>query len=188
MPKERTTRQRRITARRRALVGGALALVVLAVIALVTVKLVAGRGSGSIAGVEHFSGLSRAHVQADVHYPQTPPVGGPHSPEWLNCGVYRYPVRSEYAVHSLEHGAVWITYRPDLPAAQVSTLTRLAEGSPYTILSPYPGLPAPVVAVAWGLRLELPSANDPRLEAFVKRYRQGPQTPEPGAPCTGGVG
>ena len=35
-------------------------------------------------------------------------------------------------------------------------------------------------------QLALTGADDPRLEAFVKQYRQGPQTPEPGAACTGG--
>jgi hypothetical protein len=56
------------------------------------------------------------------------------------------------------------------------------------LVSPYPDLPAPVVASAWGKQLQLDSANDPRLEQFVSAFREGPQTPEPGAPCTGGTG
>lgn len=55
-------------------------------------------------------------------------------------------------------------------------------------LSPYPQLPAPVVASAWGVQLEVNAANDPRLSQFLATYEQGPQTPEPGAPCTGGTG
>jgi hypothetical protein len=55
------------------------------------------------------------------------------------------------------------------------------------VLSPYPGLPAPVVASAWGKQLKLTGADDPRLAAFIREYRQGPQTPEPGAACTGGL-
>ena len=34
---------------------------------------------------------------------------GEHNPVWQNCGFYNKPVRDESAVHSLEHGAVWIT-------------------------------------------------------------------------------
>jgi hypothetical protein len=33
----------------------------------------------------------------------------------------------------------------------------------------------------------LDGANDPDLESFIQAYRQGPQTPEPGAVCTGGT-
>jgi hypothetical protein len=45
-----------------------------------------------------------------------------------------------------------------------------------------------VVATAWGKQVYLQSANDPDLERFVRAYRQGPQTPERGAACTGGIG
>jgi hypothetical protein len=31
-------------------------------------------------------------------------------------------------------------------------------------------------------------ADDPDLERFVRALRRGPQTPEPDAACTGGVG
>ena len=44
------------------------------------------------------------------------------------------------------------------------------------------------MATAWGKQLKLESPEDPDLERFVRAYRQGPQTPEPGAVCTGGVG
>jgi Protein of unknown function (DUF3105) len=44
------------------------------------------------------------------------------------------------------------------------------------------------VATAWGKQLSLESAEDSNLERFVNAYTQGPQTPEPGATCTGGVG
>ena len=91
-------------------------------------------------------------------------------------------------MHSLEHGAVWITYQPDLPADQVAKLTAAASGQPYVLVSPYPGLPAPVVASAWGVQVQLPNASDPRLEKFIRTFEQGPQTPEPGAACVGGTG
>ena len=107
---------------------------------------------------------------------------------WLNCGIYPNPVPNENAVHAMEHGAVWITYRPDLPADQVSILRQLVDKKTYVVLSPYPGPPAPVVASAWGAQLAMPSASDPKLAQFLDYYRQGPQTPEPGAPCTGGAG
>jgi hypothetical protein len=56
------------------------------------------------------------------------------------------------------------------------------------LVSPYPGLPAPVVASAWGVQEWFHTAGDPKLNDFVSKYRQGPQTPEPGAACTNGTG
>ncbi|HTP10579.1 MAG TPA: DUF3105 domain-containing protein, partial [Anaerolineae bacterium] len=136
---------------------------------------------GMLDGMLSFSNLPRDHSEAPQTYAQTPPAGGTHSSVWLNCGIYDQPVHNENAVHSLEHGAVWITYRPDLPAAAVETLRSLARGHDHVIVSPYPDLPHAVVATAWGLQLPLEDAADPRLPVFVARYENGPQTPEPGA-------
>jgi hypothetical protein len=139
------------------------------------------------AGVQTFPDLGNDHVEEPVAYAQVPPVGGDHSPIWQNCGFSVAPVRSEHAVHSLEHGAVWITYRPDLPADQVDILRRLAEGQTFVLISPFPDLPAPVVASAWGHQLRLEPAHDPDLAQFVRAFRLGPQTPERGAPYSGGT-
>ena len=143
--------------------------------------------SGEIEGVETFSDLTQNHVAGVVDYPQTPPVGGDHAAIWQNCGFYSTPIITEQGVHSMEHGAVWITYDPTLPADQVTVLRNLAR-TPHILVSPFPGLPSPVVASAWGAQLRLSSVTDPRLDQFVDQYREGPQTPEPGAPCTGAAG
>jgi hypothetical protein len=133
-------------------------------------------------------GPAGQHTGADVNYEQNPPVGGPHNPVWQNCGYYDEPVRDENAVHSLEHGAVWITYSPDLPQDQVEHLRDIAENETFVLVSPRDGLPSPVVASAWGKQLRLDNAEDPNLERFIGAYEQGPQTPEKGAVCTGGIG
>lgn len=152
------------------------------------VALVVTSPPATIAGVTTFSDLSRDHQQGTVAYEQTPPVGGAHNPAWQNCGRYDQPIGSEYAVHSLEHGAVWITHQPELPADQIEQLRNLVRGRPYTLLSPYPNLPAPIFASAWGVQMQVDNASDPRLGQFLTKYIQGSQTPEPGALCTGGVG
>jgi hypothetical protein len=142
--------------------------------------------SGPPEGTKSFQNLGYDHVKGSVHYKQILPVGGDHASIWQNCGFYPEPVRDETAVHSIEHGAVWITYRLGLPAEQVDTLRKLANKS-YVLVSLYPDLPTPVAASAWGKQLRLASAEDPRLEQFVSAFRRGPQTPEPGAPCRGGT-
>ena len=142
------------------------------------------------ANVQTFPVPSRVHIQGPVSYAQTPPVGGDHNPVWQNCGFYSRPVAPERAVHSMEHGAVWVTYRPDLPANEVDRLRQLARSRAYVLVSPWNdgGLPAPVVASAWGVQLTLPSASDPALAGFVTTYAGRGNAPEPGAPCTGAFG
>jgi len=88
----------------------------------------------------------------------------------------------------MEHGAVWITYDVGLPQEQKDALRQLASEQPYVLASLYPRLPAPVVATAWGYQLQLEGTDDPRLQQFVDAFQQGPQTPEPGEPCTDGIG
>ncbi len=122
-----------------------------------------------------------------VEYAERPPVGGPHDAAWQNCGYYSDPVRNENAVHSLEHGAVWVTYRPDLAQDQIDRLRDLARQD-YLLVSPYPDLPSPVVASAWNNQLALDAATDDRLDQFIRYFKEGPQTPEPGARCTGAIG
>jgi hypothetical protein len=138
-----------------------------------------------IPGVETFKVESATHTTDPVDYPQDPPVGGPHDPSWQKCKVYDAPVRNENAVHSMEHGAVWITYQPDLPESDRQVLAKLAEGQTAVLISPYPGLKKRVVASAWGAQLRLDDVNDPRLPAFIARYAGN--GPERGATCDSGI-
>ncbi|MCC7023070.1 MAG: DUF3105 domain-containing protein [Thermomicrobiales bacterium] len=139
----------------------------------------------AIPGVETFEVTSREHTTEPVDYPQDPPVGGPHNPVWQKCEVYNAPVQKEMAVHSMEHGAVWITYQPDLPDTDRKALEDLAKDQPYVLVSPYPGLKHPAVASAWGVQLRVDDVHDPRLAEFIARYAG--HGPEPGANCTSGV-
>ncbi|HEV7464826.1 MAG TPA: DUF3105 domain-containing protein [Candidatus Dormibacteraeota bacterium] len=145
------------------------------------------------AGTQSFTEKSRQHVTGHVTYDHSPPAGGNHSSTWLNCGIYVVGVPNESVVHSLEHGAVWITYMPTLPADQVQRLQDLAVSrydgpNRYIVLSPYYGLSAPITVTAWGAQLKLTSASDPRLGQFIDHFRESPQAPEPGGACTGGAG
>jgi hypothetical protein len=139
-------------------------------------------------GVQSFDVLEREHVQGAVTYAQVPPVGGNHAPIWQNCGFYVEPVADELAVHSMEHGAVWITYRPDLPQAQRDILRALTLRQPQVLVSPREDLPTAVVASAWGRQLQMESADDARLEQFVRAFRNSSLAPEPAGPCSGGRG
>lgn len=139
-------------------------------------------------GVVEVPEQDATHVLEDIEYGTLlPPMGGPHDPVWQDCGFYDAPVRNENAVHSLEHGAVWIAYSESLPDDDVAVLRDLVTEHSYLLVSPYPELSSALVATAWGVQLELDDVDDERLAVFVARYLQGPQTPEPGAACSGGT-
>jgi len=190
--------QKKADRRRTLIVWGIVGVIALALIGTTIAVVVSSNNkqaaleeaaNAPIKGVKTFSGLSRNHVTGPVDYPQTPPVGGDHDAVWQNCGIYPEPLTNEHAVHSLEHGAVWITYDADkLDDADVDHLRQLADENAYLLVSPYVGLPSPVVASAWGAQLKLDSVDDERLPVFLRAYLQSPDAPEPGAPCTGGNG
>jgi hypothetical protein len=131
--------------------------------------------------------VAAQHIDGEVTYPMVPPAGGPHNPIWQSCGVYTEPIYNWHGVHSLEHGAVWITYDPSLPAADVQQLQAIANQG-YIIVSPYPGLTDPVVASSWGRQIRLTGVDDPRLQQFIVEFRRNPETaPEPNATCSMGM-
>jgi hypothetical protein len=172
----------------RVIVGGSIAATVLVLGIIFMSSFLNNRNRNTdIEGVEFFAVAGAQHVEGQVNYPQTPPVGGSHNAVWQNCGVYDQQLINEHAVHSLEHGAVWITYQPGLPAEQVARLADITRQSTHRLLSPYPGIDSPMIATAWGYQLRLDSADDPRLMQFILKYEQGPTTPEPGAVCSGGT-
>jgi Protein of unknown function (DUF3105) len=180
--------------RRNSMVGIGLAVLVVLAVGGVAWAVKADSKGGddpapaSIQGVETFNYKGGDHVDTGetVEYVQSPPVGGPHDGTWQNCGIYSDPIRNENAVHSLEHGAVWITYDPELPQSDIETLQGMFDDN-YLLMSPYPDQKSPVVLTAWNTQLKVDSVSDPRIAEFVTAYRQGPQTPEPGAACDGGT-
>ncbi|MCX4777985.1 DUF3105 domain-containing protein [Streptomyces sp. NBC_01264] len=133
--------------------------------------------------------LGRNHVETPVKYEMTPPVGGDHNPRWMNCNgdVYKNPIPEINAVHSLEHGAVWVTYNEKAAPADVEKLAGTVSKRPYTLMSPVKEQSGTIMLSAWGKQLTVDKADDARVAAFLTKYVQGAQTPEPGAACTNGL-
>lgn len=167
-----------------AVVGGVAVVAILVGVVVTSATPPVDPDTIEIEGLETFADVESLHVQSAVEYAMTPPAGGPHNPSWLNCGIYEEEVPAEYAVHSLEHGAVWVTYDPEQVAGADLDALRSAMPRSYMILSPFPGLDAPVVASAWGVQVALDGVDDPRLSEFIIKYRQSPDAPEPGALCS----
>jgi hypothetical protein len=170
---------------RRLTIGSAVAVVVflVAVVALSSPPL-----RGVPDGTRTVAVGSPQHVDGEVYADGEVPAGGPHSQIWQNCGFYDAEIRPENALHSLEHGAVWITYQPDLPSDEVDKLRGFIRNPDKVLISPIVGQDSPIIVTAWASQLELDDASDGRLEQFVNEFEGASSAPEPGGRCNGGVG
>ena len=128
------------------------------------------------------------HTRGPLTYTMSPAVGGRHNNDWQNCmgDIYDAPIANEHAVHSLEHGAVWVTYKQGLPADQVDKLKSKVEGKDFILMSPVANLDKNVSLQAWGYQLKLDTVDDPRIDDFISALRTNASV-EPGAPCSGGL-
>ncbi|MEU9289405.1 DUF3105 domain-containing protein [Streptomyces sp. NPDC048275] len=141
-------------------------------------------------GVKTWKGtLSQTHVTKTVKYPMEPPVGGDHNQAWMNCNgdVYDKAINNMNAVHSLEHGAVWVTYNSKASDADVKALAEKVKKTPYTLMSPVQDQQDPIMLSAWGKQRTVTGASDADVDKFFSEFVQGKQTPEPGAACTNGL-
>jgi len=115
------------------------------------------------------------HQSGPIKYEVNPPVGGSHNANWQRClgDVYTAPIASEHAVHSLEHGAVWLTYNPSkVSKADVETLAKKVRGHDFTLMSPFPDLDKPISIQTWGYQLKVDKASDARIDQFIKALRE----------------
>jgi hypothetical protein len=141
----------------------------------------------AITGVIYQPEPDHNHVEGNITYDTTPPIGGNHSQYWADCSGTVYPnaIANENAVHALEHGAVWITYKPGLAADQVATLSKLVAGQDRMLMSPFPDLKTSISLQAWDYQLFVDSASDPRIAQFIQAVRFNPATtPEISATCS----
>jgi ribosomal protein L12E/L44/L45/RPP1/RPP2 len=164
-------------------ITGAIVAVMLAVFFL---------GSGvqepTISGLKTYSisDKERNHVTQTVAYKQTPAVGGNHHPTWANCEgrIYTSVLQTEKAVHSLEHGAVWVTYKPGTDKKLLDAFAKKVEKKPYIMMSPVAEQADNLMMSAWGNQLTVPSADDKRVDEFISKFAQSTSAPEPGAACS----
>jgi hypothetical protein len=175
------------------LIAAALAVVVFAVAVIgYAVVQVNKANEGKVESIDEIAGITSAeyeagqHVTTPVTYAESPPIGGEHDPVWADCTgtVYDVDIRHENAVHSMEHGAVWITYDPDTVSADdVATLAEVAQESG-RMLSPYAGQDSPISLQSWNHQLKVDSVTDPRIVQFADFMTFNAEFyPEVGASC-----
>ena len=172
-------------------IGKIVGLAAFVIVGIVLIVIVAQPPAETIDGVPEGTEIvaveGAQHIEGEIPYEDVVPAGGPHNPVWLNCGIYDNPVREENAVHSLEHGAVWITYNQTMDAAGIDELERFGRRA-RVIVSPVPEQESPVMLTSWGRRLLIEDPTDTRVEQYATEFTKLEYAPEPGASCSGGVG
>jgi Protein of unknown function (DUF3105) len=144
-----------------------------------------------LTGMKEFKYKGGDHKEGRLSYSETPPSGGAHNAAWQNCGVYDTQIAVENAIHSLEHGAVWITYQPNLDINEVAKIREYAKGQTYMLVSPYQygALDKAIYVIAWNHSMGVDKADDKRIASFIKKYKNvADNTPEFGATCSGAIG
>ena len=133
--------------------------------------------------------LSANHIEPPASYPQCPAIGGDHFAFWQNCGFYTVPVIEGAAVHSLEHGAVWITYNSSLVSVdELSELEAMAASNDKLLISPFDH-DEKLVLSAWGIQQRTSaSPTDDVVAEFVATWVDNPDLPEAGVTCRSAVG
>ncbi len=168
--------------------GGFLTLGIVVAAVGVIVWLVVSNPIGFSASEEDLLGeevriTSASHVgsERDMDIPVgAPPAGGPHLSTPLRTGFYDDPVPDGNAVHSLEHGIVWLSYNPEfVDAAGLDALRDIFDDFRRDlIVSPRPDNSDAVAIVSWGRIMLLDGVDVEQLKDFINTNRN--RSPEPG--------
>ncbi|MEX0616390.1 MAG: DUF3105 domain-containing protein [Candidatus Woykebacteria bacterium] len=164
------------------------------VIAVVMLAVLGGLGylfltadQGSAVMGEEITIQSRDHINPGTPHPSynsNPPTSGPHWPTPQTCDIYNEPVADESAIHSLEHGAVWITYKDKDDTDLAGKLKAIVEkNKAKVLLSPRPENDSKIALSSWGRLMKLSDFDENQISQFIKSNRNN--SPEPLAACQG---
>lgn len=123
----------------------------------------------------------REHMAAGTafQYNSNPPTSGPHAGNDAEWGVYDKELSDDVLIHNLEHGGIWISYKPGINPEIVSKLDAIAkEFGRKVIMAPRAANDADIALAAW-TRLDKFSAaefSEERVKRFIKAYiNRGPE-------------
>lgn len=129
---------------------------------------------------QEFPSQGQTHItpgQSHDPYNSSPPTSGPHLAQPANWGVYSAPLQDEQAIHNLEHGGIWISYKniDDQTKAQLEVITKANGGS--VIMSPRDSNDAKIILVSWTRMEKLDSYDKGKILEFIKSNKN--KSPEP---------
>lgn len=110
-------------------------------------------------------------------YNSNPPTSGPHYGQAPGWGFYPEPIDDESAIHALEHGGVWVSYR-DLNQEEINLLKEFASNnSQSVIVTPRPQNSSRISAASWTKLVDFENIDVEALQKFLLLYKN--KTHEP---------
>jgi len=134
-----------------------------------------------------FPDQGQEHVALDYQfsYNSNPPTSGAHFTSPANWGIYDYEVHDKLAIHNMEHGGVWISYRPSIDTHVVERLKAIVGefGGSKLLMAPRQANDADIAVAAWArvLKIDLDGGDITedqlgQIKAFYKAYKnRGPE-------------
>lgn len=126
--------------------------------------------------------LGRNHIPdgSTASYNSNPPTSGGHYGNPAPARFYNEVLPDEQLVHNLEHGQIWIAYKPGLPEAVMKTLKKLSGGN--IVVTPRSKNDTDIAVAAWGrldkFNIDNGTFDAQRIKDFISRYQnRGPENP-----------
>ncbi len=128
-----------------------------------------------------YSDQGRNHVGPGYQfsYNSNPPTSGPHFAQPAEWGVYKEELPDGTMLHNLEHGGIWISFKPGIPDDIKTKLEAFYQKyGRKIIVAPRAANDADIAVAAWGHldKFDAADYSDDRVNRFIKAFRnKGPE-------------
>ena len=122
-----------------------------------------------VLNVQDFDDQGTEHISESGQfiYNSNPPTSGPHygqAPVW---GFYEDPIDDKSAIHAIEHGGVWVSYK-NLEQVEIDLLRSFAKNnSESVIVTPRDKNDSRISAVAWTKLAQFENVDVDTLQKFL---------------------
>jgi hypothetical protein len=127
-----------------------------------------------------FDIVGQTHIaegaNSSMAYNSNPPTSGDHWPQPAACGSYDSTQPDEKLIHNLEHGGIWISYKPSIDDQSKTRLKDYASRFQNVIIEPREANDSNIALAAWGRLLKLESYDEGKILEFIDAYiDRGPE-------------